>query len=204
MPRLNKRPRSTSESSRATSHLALRAILLRTYYASVKRHSSQGHPPHRQLHDYRRQLFMGPPITRTASKMADLQSPSSQLKLPPSQVAPSQAADSNAAPLDVVSEMTPKTHKTPPHGATEVERGVIHLDDHVRHLNWKMYVLTKLTQEILTLRREAVTQQPAQQPHAEVPEDPAFNWNLLKLPPETRFPVRCTGIVQRVAADLLA
>lgn len=65
-------------------------------------------------------------------------------------------------------------------------------------------VLTQLTQEILTLRREAVTQQPAQQPHAEVPEDPAFNWNLLKLPPETRFPVRCTGIVQRVAADLLA
>lgn len=43
-----------------------------------------------------------------------------------------------------------------------------------------------------------------QQPPPEVPEDPNFNWALLKLPAETKFPVPCNGIVQRIAADLLA
>lgn len=51
------------------------------------------------------------------------------------------------------------------------------------------------------MRREVATKQ-AQQ--AEVPEDPNFNWNFFKLPSETKFPVPCTGIVQRIAANLLA
>lgn len=37
-----------------------------------------------------------------------------------------------------------------------------------------------------------------------MPEDPYFNWNFLKLPAETKFLVPCTGIVQRIAANLLA
>lgn len=35
-------------------------------------------------------------------------------------------------------------------------------------------------------------------------EDPNFNWNLLRLATETKFIVPCTGVVQQIAADLLA
>lgn len=65
-------------------------------------------------------------------------------------------------------------------------------------------VLTQLTQEILRMRREVTANQPQQAQQADIPEDQNFNWNLLKLPAETKFPVPCTGIVQRITADLLA
>lgn len=52
--------------------------------------------------------------------------------------------------------------------------------------------------------RGEVANQPNQAPAVDVPEDPNFNWTLQKLPAETKFPVPCTGVVQRIAADLLA
>lgn len=65
-------------------------------------------------------------------------------------------------------------------------------------------VLTQLTQEILTMRREVAANQMQQAQHADVSEDPNFNWALLKLPADTKFPVPGIRIVQRIAADLLA
>lgn len=65
-------------------------------------------------------------------------------------------------------------------------------------------VLTQLTQKILTMRLEVAANQTQQAQHPDVPEDPNFNWALLKLPAETKFPVPGTGIVQSIAADLLA
>lgn len=64
-------------------------------------------------------------------------------------------------------------------------------------------VLTQLSQEILTIRGE-VANQPNQAPAVDVLEDPNFNWTQQKLPAEAKFPVPCTGVVQRIAADLLA
>lgn len=54
------------------------------------------------------------------------------------------------------------------------------------------------------MRREVTANQPQQAQQADVPADQNFNWNLLKLPAKTKFPVPCTGIVQRITADLLA
>lgn len=64
-------------------------------------------------------------------------------------------------------------------------------------------VLTQLTQVNLTMRGE-VANQPNQAPTVDVPKDPNLNWTLQKLPAETKFPVPCTVVVQRIAADLLA
>lgn len=54
------------------------------------------------------------------------------------------------------------------------------------------------------MRREVAANQPQQAQQAEVPEDPNFNWNFFKLSAESKLPVPCTGIVQRIAANLLA
>lgn len=54
------------------------------------------------------------------------------------------------------------------------------------------------------MRREVAANQPQQAQQAEVPENPNFNWNFLKLSAECKLPVPCTGIVQRIAANLLA
>lgn len=39
------------------------------------------------------------------------------------------------------------------------------------------------------MRREVAANQPHQAQQAELPENPNFNWGLLKLPAETKFPV---------------
>lgn len=54
------------------------------------------------------------------------------------------------------------------------------------------------------MTREVNANQPQQAHQADIPEDPNFNLALFKLPAETRVPVPCTGIVQRIAAYLLA
>lgn len=64
---------------------------------------------------------------------------------------------------------------------------------------------THLIEVLQNIRRNLVQVEeaaPAQAP--DFPEDPNFNWDLLRTPPETRFPVPGTGTVQRIAADLLA
>lgn len=54
---------------------------------------------------------------------------------------------------------------------------------------------------LLEVRRGVNAQQPQRPP--EIPEDPVFNTALLRLPAETRFPIPGTGVVQRIAVDLL-
>lgn len=61
--------------------------------------------------------------------------------------------------------------------------------------------LTQLTRVLVDVPRDVAAQAPPRAP--EYPEDPAFTWNLLRLPHETSFPVPSTGAVQRIAADLL-
>lgn len=61
--------------------------------------------------------------------------------------------------------------------------------------------LTRLTQTVERL----VTERPAPPAaQADVAEDPAFNWDALRSPLETTFPLPSTGVVQRVAAGLFA
>lgn len=43
-----------------------------------------------------------------------------------------------------------------------------------------------------------------QVPQPDVPEDPDYDWNRLRLPMATSFPVPCNGRVQRMASELLA
>lgn len=56
-------------------------------------------------------------------------------------------------------------------------------------------VLTQLAQEILTMRRDVATNQPQQPRHDDLPEDPNFNWGLLKFPAETKFVMPSTGVI---------
>lgn len=56
-------------------------------------------------------------------------------------------------------------------------------------------VLTQLAQEILTMRRDVATNQPQQPRHDDLPEDPNFNWGLLKFPAETKFVMPGTGVI---------
>lgn len=60
--------------------------------------------------------------------------------------------------------------------------------------------LTRLTQTVERL----VTERPAPAAAADVAEDPAFNWEALRSPLNTTFPLPSTGVVQRVAAGLYA
>lgn len=68
--------------------------------------------------------------------------------------------------------------------------------------------LTQIVQTLQILQRQqqdlAQQQHAPQAPQQDVPEDPAFNWNRLRLPSTTSFPVPCTGRVQRMAGELLA
>lgn len=67
-----------------------------------------------------------------------------------------------------------------------------------------------LTQIVVTLQnlqrqqQDLARQQAPQAPNQDVPDDPNFDWNRLRLPSTTSFPVPCTGRVQRMANELLA
>lgn len=65
-----------------------------------------------------------------------------------------------------------------------------------------------LTQMIQTLQglqqQQSELAQQHQAPQAlqpDVPEDPTYDWDRLRLPVATSFPVPCTGRVQRMASD---
>lgn len=62
-------------------------------------------------------------------------------------------------------------------------------------------ILRELAREVRENRQQA-PQQPADPDF--VPADPNFDWNLMALPAETRFPLPCEGKVQGIAAGLLA
>lgn len=67
--------------------------------------------------------------------------------------------------------------------------------------------LTQIVQTLQNLQRQQqnlAQQQAPQAPNQDVPEDPAFDWNRLRLPSTTSFPVPCTGRIQRMAGELLA
>lgn len=68
--------------------------------------------------------------------------------------------------------------------------------------------LTQIVQTLQNLQRQlqdlAQQQHAPQAPQQDVPEDPAFYWNRLRLPSTTSFPVPSTGRVQRIAGELLA
>lgn len=60
-----------------------------------------------------------------------------------------------------------------------------------------------LTQTVATLQG-LQQQHPQQVPQPDVPEDPECDWDRLRPPMATSFPVPCTGRVQRMASELLA
>lgn len=68
--------------------------------------------------------------------------------------------------------------------------------------------LTQIVQTLQNLQQQQRDMQQQQQapqaPHQDVPDDPNFDWNRLRLPSTTSFPVPCTGRVQRMAGELLA
>lgn len=67
--------------------------------------------------------------------------------------------------------------------------------------------LTLTVQTLQNLQRQQqnmAQQQAPQAPNQDVPEDPHFDWNRLRLPSTTSFLVPCTGRVQRMAGELLA
>lgn len=68
--------------------------------------------------------------------------------------------------------------------------------------------LTQLVQTLQNLQQQqrdlAQQQQAPQAPPQDVPEDPTFDWNRIRLPGTTSFPVPCVGRVQRMAGELLA
>lgn len=89
--------------------------------------------------------------------------------------------DINQEPQDAASR------RNPPRGKQQQQRQQPERPD-------QEDILTQLTQEILTMRRELANQ--SQQPrHDDISEDPNFNWVLLKLPPETKFTLPGTGVV---------
>lgn len=141
---------------------------------------------------------MGPPVTREAAKKMD---DSSSANTSGTQASAQDLDDHDIAPLhgdpkdDLRQEQQDATPRRNPSRAQQ-QRG----PERPEIEN----VLTQLTQEILTMRREVAANQTQQAQHPDVPEDPNFNWALLKLPAETKFPVPSTGIVQSIAADLLA
>lgn len=60
--------------------------------------------------------------------------------------------------------------------------------------------LTQIGQTLQNLQRQlqdlAQQQHAPQAPQQDVTEDPAFDWNRLRLPSTTSFPVPCTGRVE--------
>lgn len=68
--------------------------------------------------------------------------------------------------------------------------------------------LTQIVQTLQNLQQQqqnfSQQHQAPQAPLPDVPEDPAFDWDRLRLPSTTSFPVPCTGRVQRMAAELHA
>lgn len=180
MPKLTKRLRSRSASVLRASSLLnpgtpgpFTEDVLRSQRASNFLGASPSSAA--KLRDYRRQLFMGPPVTRTAKKMATQSSSSTNLEASSSS---QDLQDNDAAPLDPFQvgdlseepqDATPRRNQQPRGNQPQRRRAEgPDLED----------VLTQLTQEILTLRREGIAHQPQQPQNVEVPEDPNFNWNL--------------------------
>lgn len=204
MPRLTKRLRSKSAASSRLfvsvnlpgspgpfTEDVLRVRRVDTFSGASPRSAAK-------LSEYRRQLFMGPPVTREAAKKMD---DSSSANTSGTQASAQDLDDHDIAPLhgdpedDLRQEqqdVTPRRNPSRAQQQRQPERPEIE------------NVLTQLTQEILTMRREVAANQTQQAQLADVPEDPNFDCVLLKLPAETKFPVPGTGIAQRIAADLLA
>lgn len=181
MPRTNKRPRSRSDqqTDRAFSSVSipgtpgpftdeeLRVLQAKSFVGASTSSVAK-------LYDYRRQLFMGPSTTHTASKNMEgtsnlmVTSGSSQEQVPSQDqldhdVNQASEDDINQEPQDA----TPR--RNPQRGNQQQQRQQIERPD-------LEDVLTQLTQEILTMRREVATNQPQQPRHDDSPEDPNFNW----------------------------
>lgn len=125
------------------------------------------------------------------------QTASQDLLTSPSQAEPSQAIDSNVEQQHILPQGLPinQAARTPP----PRRRGVNppDVDD----------VLTQQTEVLAALLRrvEANEQrQVAGQVQPEVQEDPNYNWEILRVPADTSFPVPSTGTVQRMASTLLS
>lgn len=131
---------------------------------------------------------MGPPVNRTPGKKMEESSSNPALVTPASS---QDAVDNEILPLDNMAldddldqeqqDNTPR--RNPPRRnqqqpQRQPERP--HKED----------VLTQLAKEILTMRWEVATNQRQQARQDEVPEDPNFNWLLLKLTAETTFDPR--------------
>lgn len=147
-----------------------------------------------RLPDLRRQLFMAP-ITRTQAQHADETSaPSTSSTAPLSQdIVPLEGLlhddedpDNLGEPQDATPRRQPARRK--PRDQPEVED-----------------VLTHLTNTLVDVQRNLrQAQEAAPAPAQDHAPDPHFNWNLLRTPAETRFPVPGLESVQGIAADLLA
>lgn len=148
-----------------------------------------------RLPDLRRELFMAP-ITRTQAQAAEDHSmPGTSSTVPLSQ---------DVVPLDQLplDEDEPDNFDEP-HDATP--RRPARRQAREREQPEVEDVLTQLTNTLVDVQRNlrqaaAVAPAPAEE-HA---PDPNFNWNFLRTPAETWFPVPGLGSVQRIAADLLA
>lgn len=203
MPRNNKHPRSRSaqHTDRAFSSVSFPGTpgpFTDDVYRVRKVESFLGASPTSaaKLSDYRWLLFMGPLVTRTVGKK--MEGTSNQLVTPGSlqdQASSQDHLEHEIVPLDnlVLDDNINQEPLDITLGETlQPERP--DLED----------VLTQLTQEILTMRHEVATNQPQQPRHVDIPEDLNFNWVLLMLPPETKFALPGTGVVQRIAVDLIA
>lgn len=200
MSRIAKRPRPVSAlSPRAFSGISFPDIpgpFTEDVVRLLKAETFTGASPSSaaKLSDYRRQLFMGTPITRTAGKKWR-SPPRRQTSLFSRHNRKQRLATGRGShgiyPQDVTPRRNQRANQQQQPARSQVERP--DLED----------VLTQVTHEIPTMRGE-VANQPNQAPAVDVPEDSNFNWTQQKLPAETKFPVPCTGVVQRIAADLLA
>lgn len=145
---------------------------------------------------------MGPPITRPAGKKME-ESTSTQVFVTPA--SSQDTTENDVLPLDeglMGDDINLEPQNATPRRNQRANQQQQPARCQVERPNLKD-VLTQLTQEILTTRG-GIANQPNQAPAVDVPEDPNFNWTLQKLPAETKFPAPCTGVVQRIAAVLLA
>lgn len=142
-----------------------------------------------KLPELRRQLIGAPMITRS-----QMSSQETQESTPPAQ-GTSASLDMNVQPQSSDESKEPQDA-----GSPQRSRRPRPPDEED--------ALTQIVQTLQNLQRQQ--QDLAQQQHApqaplhDVPKDPAFDWNRLRLPSTMSFPVPCTGRVQRMASELLA
>lgn len=189
MLRTNKRPRSRSDQNtdRAFSSVSIPGtsgpftddvLLVRQAESFVGASPSSA----TKISDYRRQLFIGPPTTRTTSKKMEgtsnlMETPGSSQEHGSSQ----EQLDHDVLPLDSLAseddinqepqDATPR--RNPQRGNQQQQRQQPERPD-------LEDVLTQLTQEILTMRRKVAANLPQQPRHDDLPLDPNFNWGLLR------------------------